>query len=163
MLIFTNKLDFSNPTIRSGLPDPLPIKFHINEDVKSEIQRATKDFEDVIGQHELRIQAYQGYGKGLIKKFKCSPDAYVQMIIQLAYYKIYGINRSTYESAATRRFQQGRTETCRSVSDESAAFCDAMADPEIPPEECVKKFCAALDAHVKYISDAGEWIGICLD
>lgn len=160
MLISTNKLDFSNPSIRSDLPDPRPIKFVVNSDVRNEIQRAAKDFEDVIGQHELRVQAYQGYGKGLIKRFKCSPDAYVQMIIQLAYHKMFGLNRPTYESAATRRFQQGRTETCRSVSDESVAFCNAMADPEIPPEECVQKFRAAADAHVRYISDASDARGV---
>ena len=160
MLILTNKLDFSDPSIRSNLPEPLPIKFHMNDTVKADIQRACTDFENIIGQHELRVQAYQGYGKGLIKRFKCSPDAYVQMTIQLAYHKMYGINRPTYESAATRRFQQGRTETCRSVSDESVAFCRAMADPEIPPEECVKKFRAALDAHVKYISDASDGKGV---
>ena len=160
MLIFTNKLDFSNPSIRSDLPEPRPIKFIVNNDVKNDIQQAAKDFEDIIGQHELKVQAYQGYGKGMIKKFKCSPDAYVQMVIQLAYHKMFGLNRPTYESAATRRFQQGRTETCRSVSDESVAFCNAMADPEIPPEECVKKFRAAVDAHVKYISDASDGKGV---
>ncbi|MCJ1282167.1 Carnitine O-acetyltransferase mitochondrial [Xylographa opegraphella] len=160
MLIFTNKLDFNNPSVRSDLPEPQPLKFHLNTDVKHEIQRATKDFEEVIGQHELRVQAYQGYGKGLIKKFKTSPDAYVQMIIQLAYHKMFGLNRPTYESAATRRFQQGRTETCRSVSDESVAFCNAMADPEIPPEECATRFRAAVDAHVRYISDASDGKGV---
>lgn len=160
MLIFTNKLDFSDPTVRSGLPEPLLIKFHINDAVKSEIQKAVTDFESIIGQHELRVQAYQGYGKGLIKKFKCSPDAYVQMVIQLAYHKMYGKNRATYESAAVRRFQQGRTETCRSVSDESVAFCNAMADPEVPPEECVKAFRAAVDAHVKYITLASDGKGV---
>ncbi|KAL9116717.1 MAG: hypothetical protein Q9187_006755 [Circinaria calcarea] len=160
MLIFTNKLDFNDPSIRSDLPEPLPLKFHVNDKVKAEIQRAATDFENVIGQHELRVQAYQGYGKGLIKKFKASPDAYVQMIIQLAYHKMYGMNRPTYESAATRRFQQGRTETCRSVSDESVAFCNAMADPEIPPEACVKAFRAAVDAHVNYISDASDGKGV---
>ena len=160
MLIFTNKLDFDNPSIRSNLPEPLPIKFHINDAVKSDIQQATTDFENVIGQHELRVQAYQGYGKGLIKQFKASPDAYVQMIIQLAYFKMYNLNRPTYESAATRRFQQGRTETCRSVSDESVALCKAMADPSIHPEECVKLFRAAIDAHVKYISDASDGRGV---
>lgn len=160
MLIFTNKLDFSDPTIRSGLPEPQPLKFVVNADVKKDIQRATADFETVIGQHELRVQAYQGYGKGLIKKFKCSPDAYVQMVIQLAYHKMYGVNRPTYESAATRRFQQGRTETCRTVSDESVAFCAAMADPEVSPEQCVQAFRKAVDAHVKYISDASDGKGV---
>ncbi|MCJ1357568.1 MAG: Carnitine O-acetyltransferase mitochondrial [Icmadophila ericetorum] len=160
MLIFANKLDFSDPTIRSGLPEPQPIKFHVNNAVKSEIQRAVSDFETVLSQHELRVQAYQGYGKGLIKKFKCSPDAYVQMIIQLAYHKMYGMNRPTYESAAVRRFQQGRTETCRSVSNESVAFCNAMADPETSPEECIKAFRAAVNAHVEYITAASDGKGV---
>ena len=160
MLILTNKLDFDDPSIRSDLPEPLPIKFHIDDKVKAEIQRASTDFENVIGLHELKVQAYQGYGKGLIKKFKCSPDAYVQLIIQLAYHKMYGTNRPTYESAATRRFQQGRTEACRSVTEDSVNFCKSMADPEVPSEECTKKFRAALDAHVKYISDAIDGKGV---
>jgi len=82
------------------------------------------------------------------------------MVIQLAYHKMYGKNRPTYESAATRRFQQGRTETCRTVSDESVAFCNAMADPNVPAEQCVKLFREALNAHVKYISDASDGRGV---
>ena len=160
MMIFTDKLDLSNPAIRSDLAEPLPIKFHINETIIREIHRATSDFDALIAQHDLRVQAYQGYGKGLMKKFKCSPDAYVQMLIQLAYHKMYGCNRPTYESATTRRFQQGRTETCRSVSEECVAFCDAIADPEIPAEECAKRFRAACAAHVKYVSDASDGKGV---
>ena len=160
MLILTNKLDFSNPSRRSEIPDPTPLFFHTNEAIKADIRKADADFEAVMAQHELKVQAYQGYGKGLIKKFRCSPDAYVQMIIQLAYHKFHGLNRPTYESATTRRFQQGRTEACRSVSDESVAFCDAMADPEIPRDECEKRFRTALDVHVKYINDALDGKGV---
>jgi carnitine O-acetyltransferase len=159
MLIFTDALDFSNPSIRSSLPDPQAIRWTLNQQVHDDLAAAQRHFDRQIGQHELRVQAYQGYGKGLIKKFKCSPDAYVQMVIQLAYHKMYGKNRPTYESAATRRFQQGRTETCRTVSDESVAFCNAMADPHIPQEECIKLFRAALDAHVKYITSASDGRG----
>ena len=159
-MIFHNKLDFSDPSVRSNLPDPTVVKFHVTKEVQVEIERATKDFTEVIGAHELRVQAYQGYGKGLIKKFKCSPDAYVQMIIQLAYSKMYGKNRPTYESAATRRFQQGRTETCRSVSDESVAFCKAMADHSIDPKETAALFHKAVKAHVEYISAASDGKGV---
>lgn len=159
-LIFNNKLDFSNPSVRSNLPEPTVVKFHINKEVQGEIERAQKDFTEVIGAHELRVQAYQGYGKGLIKKFKCSPDAYVQMIIQLAYFKMYGKNRPTYESATTRRFQQGRTETCRSVSDDSVAFCKAMADPHVEPKEIVALFRKAVASHVEYISAASDGKGV---
>ena len=160
MLTITNKLDLTDPNIRSDLPQPVALKFRINLDMSEVIDRAVTHFRSLINQHELKVEAFQGYGKRLIKRFNCSPDAYVQMIIQLAYHKMYGINRPTYESAATRRFQQGRTETCRSVSDESVAFCNSMADPAVPPEDCVKAFRAAINAHVKYITDAADGKGV---
>jgi len=160
MLIFTNALPFDATEIRSDLPNPTPLRFTLTPDLHQDIANAQAHFAKQISAHELRVQAYQGYGKGLIKKFKCSPDAYVQMIIQLAYHKFYGKNRPTYESAATRRFQEGRTETCRTVSDESVAFCDAMADPAASPEHTQQLLRAALAAHVKYISDASDGRGV---
>lgn len=160
MLIFNNKLDFDNPSVRSTIPEPTPIRWHLTPELHEDIGRAQKHFTTVIGEHELKVQAYQAYGKGLIKKFKCSPDAYVQMVIQLAYHKFYGKNRPTYESAATRRFQQGRTETCRSVSEESVAFCNAMADPNVSAEECRKKLLAAINSHVEYITAASDGKGV---
>lgn len=159
-LIFHNKLDFADPSVRSNLPEPIPVKFEVTKEVQTEIDRAVSDFRDVIGQHELAVQAYQSYGKGLIKKFKCSPDAYVQMIIQLAYHKMYGKNRPTYESATTRRFQQGRTETCRTVSDESVAFCNSMADPEASAKDRVDLFRKAVNAHIEYITAASDGKGV---
>lgn len=158
--IFGNKLDFSNPEVRSGLSDPVPVKFEITKEVQAEIDRAIGDFQTVIGQHELAVQAYQGYGKGLIKKFKCSPDAYVQMVIQLAYHKMYGKNRPTYESAATRRFQLGRTETCRTVSDDSVAWCNSMADSKATDEQRIDLFRKAIASHLEYITAASDGKGV---
>lgn len=159
-VITHSKLDFANPNLRSDLPDPETLSFHVNGPLQSEILAATQAFNTVISAHELRVCAYHGYGKGLIKKFKCSPDAYVQMLIQLAYYKFYGRNRPTYESAAVRKYADGRTETTRTVSDESVAFCTAMADPEISPEATRKLFRAAVAAHVKYTADASNGYGV---
>ncbi|KAM0237218.1 hypothetical protein ACHAPO_004564 [Fusarium lateritium] len=159
-LIFGNKLDFSDPNIRSTLPEPQLVKFEITQEVQSEIDRATKDFNDIISKHQLAVQAYQGYGKGLIKKFKCSPDAYVQMIIQLAYFKMYGKSRPTYESAATRRFQLGRTETCRTVSDDSVAWVQAMSDASVEDKTRVELFRKAINAHIEYITAASDGKGV---
>ncbi|KAK6819702.1 carnitine O-acetyltransferase [Apiospora arundinis] len=159
-VIFNNKLDFSNPSVRSNLPEPTAVNFEVTKEVQAEIERAEKDFNTVIGSHELAVQAYQGYGKGLIKKFKCSPDAYVQMVIQLAYHKMYGKNRPTYESAATRRFQLGRTETCRSVSEDSVAFCSSMADPSAEDKARIDLFRKAVNSHIEYISAASDGKGV---
>lgn len=159
-VIFNNRLDFSDPSVRANLPEPQPITFHVDDAVQEAIDAALKEHRRHMAQHELSVQAFQAYGKGLIKKFKCSPDAYVQMLIQLAYYKMYGKNRPTYESASTRKFQEGRTETTRTVSDESVAFCRAHEDPSVPREEVVRLFRAALAAHTKYTLDASDGRGV---
>lgn len=159
-VIANNKIDFGSPDVRSHIPEPSLVRFKVTKEVQNEIDRAVTDFNAVIGQHELAVQAYQGYGKGLIKKFKCSPDAYVQMIIQLAYHKKYGKNRPTYESAATRRFQQGRTETCRSVSEASTAWCKAMADHSLDDKTKIELFRAAIASHTEYITAASDGRGV---
>ena len=159
-LIVNERLDFSNPSVRSSLPDPVAITFKTSPQVQNDISSAQSQFSAVISAHDLRVQAYQGYGKNLIKKFKCSPDAYVQMVIQLAYHKMYGKNRPTYESAATRKYQLGRTETTRTVSDDSVAFCTAMANPDATAQECEQLFRKAVDAHVKYTQDAADGYGV---
>ncbi|KAI5298602.1 Carnitine O-acetyltransferase mitochondrial [Ascosphaera atra] len=159
-MIFGKKLDFENPSVRANLPEPTALPLEITDAVAKDILAAEQQFAGQINQHELRVQAFQAYGKGLIKKFKCSPDAYVQMMLQLAYFKMYGKNRPTYESASTRRYKLGRTETTRTVSDESVAWCKAMADPNVSREECVKLLRAALAAHTKYTLDASSGHGV---
>ena len=47
-----------------------------------------------------------GYGKGFIKKQKCGPDAWIQMALQLAYFRDQGGFALTYESASTRLFNE---------------------------------------------------------
>ena len=37
---------------------------------------------------DLHIFMYDVYGKGFMKKAKTSPDAYIQMALQLAYYRV---------------------------------------------------------------------------
>ncbi|KAJ5339778.1 hypothetical protein N7452_006506 [Penicillium brevicompactum] len=147
-------------SIRSQLADPKPINFKLNDASNEAIDIAAQYHRKQIASHELVVQAYQGYGKGLIKKFKCSPDAFVQMTIQLAYFKMYGKNRPTYESASTRKYAEGRTETTRTVSDESVAFCKAHQDHTTPREEVVKLFRAALAQHTKYTQEASSGHGV---
>lgn len=160
-VIFNNKVDHGAPaSANRNLPAPVEVVFTINTEVKEAVDTAIQDFNNVIGEHELAVFAYKGYGKGLIKKFKSSPDAYVQMLIQLAYYKCFGVVRPTYESAATRRFQLGRTETCRSVSVESLEFVKTFEDPKATPAQKIAAARKAFNSHVKYISDASAGKGV---
>ena len=46
------------------------------------------------------------------------------------------------------------------MSEESVAFCDAMADPSVGPEECRRRLLAAVKAHVAYVTDASDGRGV---
>jgi carnitine O-acetyltransferase len=155
-----NTLDHGNPMPQSNLPEPEEIKFHFDSNVRSAITKSEKRFDDLISEYDLRVMYYQGYGADTIKQFKSSPDAWAQMMIQLAYYKFYNVNRPTYESASTRKYQLGRTETCRTVSDECVAWCKAMEDPSMSNEQCLDLGRKALSAHVKYIMEASDAKGV---
>ena len=37
---------------------------------------------------DLRLLMHDQFGKGLMKKCKTSPDAFIQMALQLAYYRV---------------------------------------------------------------------------
>jgi hypothetical protein len=69
---------------------------------------------------------------------KLSPDAYVQMALQLAWYQQQRCFTATYETALTRLFAHGRTETIRSLTLDSRTWVLAMVDPSTP----VRPFCS---------------------
>ena len=74
---------------------------------------------------------HDAYGKGLMKANSISPDAYIQMALQLAYYRDAGKFNLTYEASMTRLFREGRTETVRPCTIESSKWVKAMEDETI--------------------------------
>ena len=66
-----------------------------------------------------------------MKKAKVSPDGWMQMAFQLAYYRQHGKSVPTYEAASTRKFLTGRTETVRTLSVDSVAFTKAWEDENV--------------------------------
>lgn len=59
-----------------------------------------------------------------------SPDAYLQMALQLAYYRDAGKVNLTYEASMTRLFREGRTETVRPCTIESTEWVKSMENNE---------------------------------
>ena len=76
------------------------------------------------------------------------------MALQLAQHRDQGACAATYESATTRRYAAGRTETVRSCSAASVAFCEAMADG-------ASGHAARLAALAKALRKHGEWLVAC--
>ena len=80
----------------------------------------------LIGRTDLAVLDAADLGKRAIVRHGVSPDGFVQMAFQLAYFTLTGETASTYESVDTKRFLHGRTEAMRSVSDESVAFVHSL-------------------------------------
>lgn len=53
-----------------------------------EIERCYRDYQPIRENVDLAALVFRDFGKGRIKKFKCSPDAFMQMALQLTYYKV---------------------------------------------------------------------------
>lgn len=61
---------------------------------------------------------------------KQPPDAFIQMALQLAYRRLHGHYTAVYETASTRLFLHGRTDTIRSFTAASRAWCESMLSGE---------------------------------
>ncbi|KAI1117555.1 choline/Carnitine O-acyltransferase [Nemania sp. NC0429] len=102
---------------------------------------------DLISQNEFECLGFSAYGKNFITSMGFSPDAFVQMAFQAAYYGLYGRVECTYEPAMTKAYLHGRTEAIRSVTDESVHFVQTFwADN--PAETKVEALRKACERHV---------------
>jgi carnitine O-acetyltransferase len=104
--------------------------------IAQHIEKAKSDFSQHANGLEMHVEHFTKYGADFIKHTGCSSDAYAQMAIQIAGYRLFGKSVATYESTQTRAFLHGRTEATRTVSPNSAAFCEAMGKK--PQEDTIE-------------------------
>ncbi|TPP56479.1 Carnitine palmitoyltransferase I [Fasciola gigantica] len=109
---------------------------------------------------DLVVTRFCDYGRCFIKRAGYSPDAYVQMALQLAYYMDQQSVALVYESSMTRLFREGRTETVRSCTAESTEFVRSMLDDQRTAEERAALFKIATDQHQLLTRDAISGKGV---
>lgn len=108
----------------------------------------------------MQVLDFQDYGKEAIKKLKMSPDSFVQMAIQLSFFKMHSSAGATYESAATRMFSEGRTEVIRSCSLESMEFVQTMHNQDKSLMAKQKALIKAMQSHNTYAKSAVQGLGV---
>ncbi|XP_066141678.1 choline O-acetyltransferase [Euwallacea fornicatus] len=117
-------------TSGSHLPPPERLEWTVEAMDLKRIQDASEVVDNLVKDLDFQVFRYTGYGKEFIKSCKVSPDVYIQLALQLAYYKLYGKLTATYESASTRRFLLGRVDCIRSASLEALEWVMAMSQPK---------------------------------
>ncbi|CAO3625399.1 unnamed protein product [Cunninghamella blakesleeana] len=141
---------------------PRHLKWNLSneEQMKSTVLEATENAKNLINDLDCVLLQYKDYGSNFMKNSKVSPDSWVQMAFQLAYYRHYGHPCPTYESASTRKFLTGRTETVRSCSEESVAFTKAWDDKNVSIKDKLSYLERALKSHGEYMKAASSGQGV---
>lgn len=129
-------------------PSPKRIAWDLkNPECISAIKEADIDAQILIKDLHLLIYVHDHYGKGFMKKCHLSPDAFIQMALQLAYYRNASRFSLTYEASMTRLFREGRTETVRPCTIESAAWVKSMLDETSTVEKRIELLRVACKQH----------------
>ncbi|XP_048167735.1 choline O-acetyltransferase [Corvus hawaiiensis] len=136
----------------SELPAPRRLRWKCSPDIQMYLASAAEKLQRVVGNLDFIAYKFEHYGKEFIKKQKVSPDAYIQVALQLAFYRCHRRLVPTYESASLRRFDEGRVENIRSATSEALAFVRAMAGDKtaVSDSEKMQRFKDAIAAQTNY-------------
>ncbi|CAK4660209.1 hypothetical protein LEN26_015899 [Aphanomyces euteiches] len=149
-------------TDATPLPPVEKLLWNWTPELNDAVHACLSTAQDAIATFDLRVVTHSAYGKTEITRTcKMSPDAFVQLALQFAYFKnTNGTFTQTYEASMTRLYKHGRTETVRPVTDQSKAFVLAMADPKVSNEERRKLCWAAGEAHQDLYRNAMSGLGV---
>ncbi|XP_076807011.1 carnitine O-palmitoyltransferase 1, liver isoform-like isoform X2 [Clavelina lepadiformis] len=154
---YHSKYDANGDAMHQGLQHTnLPVAEYLSwnlDDYSSDIADVKDKWEELVKDFDAYI-FLADKGKSFIKKLRVSPDGYIQMALQLAFYRRHKETPKTYETAATRLFKYGRTETIRSVSEHSVQFTKTFDDPAVPSKTKVDHLKAAIKHQTLYKYDA---------
>lgn len=111
-----------------SLPGPQRLQWNIPAECQTAIASSLMVAKALADDVDSHIIPFNCFGKGLIKKCRTSPDAFIQIALQLAHFRDKGRFCLTYEASMTRMFREGRTETVRSCTMETCAFVRSMVE-----------------------------------
>ncbi|GAB1313220.1 carnitine O-acetyltransferase yat1 [Madurella fahalii] len=134
---------------------PHKLEWDMIPELRIAVRFAETRLADLIEQNEFQCLDFGAYGKNFITSMGFSPDAFVQMAFQAAYYGLYGRVECTYEPAMTKMFLHGRTDAIRTVSEESVNFVQTFwADN--PAEQKIEALRKACERHVSTTRDCAK-------
>ncbi|KAJ5127163.1 mitochondrial carnitine O-acetyltransferase [Penicillium atrosanguineum] len=137
---------------------PRKLEWDMTPELKIALRFAESHLSDLLYQHEFRVLDFEGYGKNFITSMGFSPDAFIQMAFQAAYYGLYGRIENTYEPAMTKMFLHGRTEAVRTVTPETVDFVKTFWG-ENPAEQKIDALRTATQKHTALTKECSKGQG----
>ena len=141
------------------MPKAERLDFILDDHLKAEIENSVKTFNQNCSDIQIVHQTFKGFGKAALRDYKFHPEAFTQVALQLAYYRMHGKPAPTYCTASTRQYYHGRTETCRSCFPESVDFCKSVVEGNSKPGELFHKLNQAVNKFNKLMGEAMKGYG----
>ncbi|OXU29095.1 hypothetical protein TSAR_004262 [Trichomalopsis sarcophagae] len=140
--------------IPTNFPKAELLQFQLDASLENAIEKATFAVDKLSQDIDMECFMFDEFGANEIKKCKLSPDSFIQIAMQITFYKLHQKPPAHYESAALRRFKNARTECIRSTSNESVHFAKLMANGNASVNAKKEAMIAAINAHKAYASKA---------
>ncbi|KAF2462395.1 Choline/Carnitine o-acyltransferase-domain-containing protein [Lineolata rhizophorae] len=134
---------------------PHKLEWDMVPELSTALRFAETRLADLIQQNEFATLEFMSYGKNFMTSMNFSPDAFVQMAFQAAYYGLYGRIECVYEPAMTKAFYHGRTEAIRPVTQESVEFVRTFWE-EKPASKKVEALRKACEKHVNITKECAK-------
>ncbi|XP_020033970.2 peroxisomal carnitine O-octanoyltransferase isoform X1 [Castor canadensis] len=141
------------------IPLPEELVFTVDKKILNDINQAKAQYLKQASDLQVVAYAFTSFGKKLTKKKMLHPDTFIQLALQLAYYRLHGSPGCCYETAMTRYFYHGRTETVRSCTVEAIKWCQSMQDPSASFLEKQQNMLQAFAKHNKMMKDCSAGKG----
>ncbi|EDW12052.2 carnitine O-acetyltransferase isoform X2 [Drosophila mojavensis] len=119
----------------------------VDECVTFWLSTANRTVNELSSRLQLHAQRFDCYGKSMLNAQQLEPDSFVQMALQLAFYRLHRELPAQLETAHLRIFKFGRSEIIRSTSNESFKFVRAMVSEETSIQNRLFALKAAVDYH----------------
>ena len=149
------------PKIKTKLSVKVPVKLNEN------LSKLSEHLKDWVSYIKATILDFRGFGTEEIKGTDLSPDFFGQLSIVLTFFKIEKFKPVIYETASSRKFLHGRTETIRVMSTEAARFLDLYQSwmrndfTELKREDqLIQAIRDFSKAHLEYTKMASSGLGI---
>lgn len=128
---------------------PTRLRFQFTKQAIEDIKISYNEAKLIADDLDINVKIFKDFGKHKITKvFKDSPDAFIQMALQVAHLLDMQTTVLTYESAMTRLWRDGRTETVRPATLEAVTFAKMILDTQSDKSEVIAQFRKASKQHV---------------
>ncbi|CAK5092186.1 unnamed protein product [Meloidogyne enterolobii] len=130
------------------------LEWKLNDSLRAKIRKASEQHVHRCSDLGFDCIEHTKLTKEKIKMARLSPDAIMQLGMQLAFYSIYGEFVPTYESCSTAAFLKGRTECMRSATTATKEAVLAFKKGNKSPQEMIGLIKKCSDMHSQLIKEA---------